>query len=199
MPLSPSVERKHLHRRAIQIDGYEREDGLFDIEAHLRDTKSEAFETEHRGRVEPGGPVHDMWVRLTVNDGMEIVAAEACTDHGPYSVCPGGAASYARLVGLRIRPGFLKEANARMAGPAGCTHLREMLQEIATTALQTLWSVKQRRRAAAGRRQDDEGEVRMLDTCHAYAADGPVARQRWPHLYTGARTGELASEASRFG
>lgn len=200
MPLSPSVERKPSHRRAIQIDGYERADGLFDIEAHLRDTKSDVFETDHRGRLPPGQPLHDMWVRLTVDERMEIVAAEACTDSGPYATCPGGAASYAKLVGLRIRSGFLREANARMAGPAGCTHLREMLQEIATTALQTIWSIRSRRRAAAGERQDDDGAARMLDTCHAYAADGPVVRQRWPQHYTGeARAEPLAAEASRAG
>ena len=199
MPLSPSVERKHLHRRAIRIDGYERADGLFDIEAHLADTKSHVFETEHRGTVMPGEPLHGMWVRLTVNDRMVIVAAEACTDHGPYAICPGGAASYGKLVGLRIRSGFLREANARMAGPAGCTHLREMLQEIATTALQTIWSVRTQRRAASGERESDDGAARMLDTCHAYAADGPVVRQRWPHLYTGERAEALSAAPSRAG
>ncbi len=198
MPLSPSVERKPLHRRSIEIFGYERADGLFDIEAQLRDTKTHAFETEHRGTVAPGEPLHGMWVRLTVDERMEIVAAEACTDHGPYSVCPGGAASYGRLVGLRIRSGFLREANARMAGPAGCTHLREMLQEIATTALQTIWSVRSRRRKAAGQPEDD-GAARMLNTCHAYAADGPVVRERWPHLYTGEAATALAAEVSRAG
>ncbi len=197
MPLSPSVERTPLHRRAIQIDGYARADGLYDIEAQLLDTKAHEFVTEHRGRLAPGAPLHGMWVRLTVDERMEIVAAEACTDHGPYATCPGGAESYGRLVGLRIRSGFLREANARMAGPAGCTHLREMLQEIATTALQTIWSVRSQRRAAAGQ-QDDDGAARMLDTCHAYAADGPVVRARWPHLYTGGRAA-LSAEVSRTG
>ena len=150
MPLSPSVERNHLHTRDIRIKGYERTDGLFDIEAHLTDTKSYGFDTDHHRHIAPGEPLHGMWVRLTVDDRMLIVGAEACTDHGPYETCPGGAASYGRLVGLRIQPGFLKEANARMAGPAGCTHLREMLQEIATTALQTMWPAQARRRAEAG-------------------------------------------------
>ena len=34
MPLSPPVEREALHRRAIELNGYRRTDGLFDIEAH---------------------------------------------------------------------------------------------------------------------------------------------------------------------
>ena len=142
-----------------------------------------------------------MWVRLTVDDRMTIVAAEACTDHGPYTTCAGGGLSYARLVGLRIQSGFLREANARMAGPAGCTHLREMLQEIATTALQTMWPVRARRsrateadKEATERRADADGSSRMLNTCIAYASNGPVVQQRWPHLYTGPiATGPIAT------
>jgi hypothetical protein len=187
MPLSPAASRKKLHTRAITIEGYEREDGQFDVEAHLRDTKTYAFDNEHRGIVRPGQPLHDMRVRLTFDERMTITAAEAVTDTGPYDACPAAAASYANLVGLRIRPGFLREANARMAGPAGCTHLREMLQEIATTALQTVWAIRAERaaeaRAAEGRPADDGS--RQINTCLAYAADGEVVRQRWPAHYTG--------------
>ena len=196
MPLSPSTPRTQLHTRDIQIKGYEREDGLFDIEAQLTDTKTYGFDNEHRGFVEPGRPLHGMWVRLTVNDRMVIVAAEAVTDHGPYHSCGGGALSYANLVGLRIQAGFLREANARMRGPAGCTHLREMLQEIATTALQTMWPVRERRaeaaRAAARaagaampERDEADGSARLLDTCYAYASDGQVVQERWPQHFTG--------------
>ncbi len=193
MPLSPPAARTKLHTRTIVIDGYEREDGLFDVEAHLTDVKTFHFETDVRGQLEPGTPLHDMFVRLTFDDRMTIVAAEAVTEQGPYANCGGGAASYANLVGLRIRPGFLREANARMAGPAGCTHLREMLQEIATTAFQTMWPARARRRdsetpeAAAARAQANEERDahRMINTCHAYAADGAVVKARWPNHFTG--------------
>ena len=39
MPLSPTVEREELHHRNISMKVYRRKDGLFDVEAHLRDTK----------------------------------------------------------------------------------------------------------------------------------------------------------------
>ncbi len=193
MPLSPAAARTKLHTRTIVIDGYERADGMFDVEAHLTDVKTFSFETDIRGPVPPGEALHDMFVRLTFDDRMTIVAAEAVTEKGPYRNCGGGAASYANLVGLRIRPGFLREANARMAGPHGCTHLREMLQEIATTALQTMWPARARRsameteaEAAARAKVNEERDAhRMINTCHAYAADGAVVQERWPHHYTG--------------
>lgn len=192
MPLSPPAARTKLHTRTIVIDGYEREDGNFDVEAHLTDTKTFSLNSDVRGEVPPGEPLHDMFVRLTFDPRMTILAAEAVTETGPYAICGGGAASYANLVGLRIRPGFLREANSRMAGPNGCTHLREMLQEIATTALQTMWPTRARRQAgtaeeAAAREKADDARdaARMLNTCHAYSAEREVVEQRWPHLYTG--------------
>ena len=60
MPLSKPALRKHLHNRNIECKGYEREDGLWDIEAHLVDTKTYSFENHDRGTVASGKPVHDM-------------------------------------------------------------------------------------------------------------------------------------------
>ncbi len=192
MPLSPPAARTKLHTRTIVIDGYERDDGNFDVEAHLTDTKTFGFDSGIRGHVQPGEPLHNMFVRLTFDPRMTILAAEAVTEAGPYPICGGGAASYANLVGLRIRPGFLREANSRMAGPNGCTHLREMLQEIATTALQTMWPARSRLRAetkeeaeAREKANDARDAARMLNTCHAYSAEREVVEQRWPHLFTG--------------
>lgn len=196
MPLSPPAARTKLHTRRIVIEGYEREDGLFEVEAHLVDTKSFGFDNDSGAHLAAGQPLHDMRVRLTYDARMTILAAEACTDTGPYAGCQGGPAAWQAIVGMRIKAGFLREASARMAGPKSCTHQREMLQEIATTALQTMWPAKARRdRAAAAAdpaamerlREKERGEDRvMIDTCVAYAADGEEVRRRWPDRYTGA-------------
>lgn len=184
MPLSEPVAREHLHQRAIKIDGYRRGDGLFDIEAHLTDQRDYGFDSLDRGFVAPGENLHEMWVRLTVDEDMRIIASEAVTDHGPFGICPGGAATMPRLAGMVIGKGFLKEAYARLGGTEGCTHLRELLQQIATTAFQTLWPVRSRRVAATGS-PDEAGATRLLGTCFAFASDGPVVRRRWPDRYTG--------------
>lgn len=198
MPLSEPVQRDLLHQRDIQVWGYHRSDGLYDIEGRLTDTKPYAMDNEEGGLLAPGEPLHGMWMRLTIDEGLTIVASEACTDFGPYATCPGGAASYARLVGLTIKAGFLRAANERIGGAAGCTHIREMLQQMATTAFQTMWPVRSRREAEARRRRhaagqptragrspDADGSARLVNTCYAYASDGAVVRERWPHLYSG--------------
>jgi hypothetical protein len=202
LPLSPPAARQPMHTRRIHLEGFMRDDGLMDVEARLVDTKPYAFETIDRGAITPGTPLHEMHVRITFDAAMTILAAEAVTEHGPFFSCGDGAASFARLVGLTIRPGFLKAANAPLAGVQGCTHIREMLQQIATVAMQTMWPVRSRQEAAAAAAARDrardrggppaaadltgaDGSARLINTCHAYSDAGPVVQRRWPHLYTG--------------
>jgi hypothetical protein len=188
MPLPSPAPREPLHRRAIDIRGYRREDGLFDIEAHLVDTKSYPFLNDDRGTIEPGEALHGMWLRLTVREDMEIVACEAASDFTPYAVCPQAAPNFARLAGLRIGPGFNRAVQERVGGVEGCTHLRELLGQMATVAYQTLYPLRARKeREEAARIVAAGGAVErkrpaMLGSCLAYAADSPVALARWPWL-----------------
>ncbi len=185
MPLSEASPRSPMHTRTIRLDGFQRDDGLYDIEAELTDTKSYAFDTHERA-VPPGTPLHNMQARLTVNDDLEIFAAEAVTNFGPFSICGGGAPSFGNLVGLTIRPGFLKAANQRLAGTISCTHLRELLQQMATVAFQTTYPVRSRKLAA-----QPETPPRLLNTCYAYDTNGPVVAHRWPQFYTGMTEGSM--------
>src|SRR3954470_16896401 len=107
MPLPVSaVERELRHTRRVRYEGYKRADGLWDIEAHLTDIKNHDFNLK-TGVRRAGQPVHSMWVRLTIDRRMNIVAALASSDAVPY---PGGcetiAPAYAQLVGLSLVKDF---------------------------------------------------------------------------------------------
>ena len=190
MALSKPSGRELMHEREIIIRGYRRADGLFDIEAHLTDTKSYSFPAAERGEIAAGEPLHEMWVRLTVDEDMVIRACEAVTDRGPYAICPDAAPNFARLAGLKIGSGFLKAAAGRVGGVAGCTHLRELLQQLGTVAFQTLYPVRARKEEAAG--QAAGSAPRLLNSCYAYAETSPVVRRRWPEFY---RAPEDAAQA----
>lgn len=179
MPLSDAAPRRHLHTRAITLKGYQRDDGQFDVEAEITDTKTYDFSTDDR-LVATGTPLHHMRARLTVNPDMVITKAEAVTEAGPFAICGGGAETFTRLEGLTIKAGFLKAANERIGGPIGCTHLRELLQQMATVAFQTTFPVRAERD-----QRDPAARPRLLDTCHAYASDGPLVERRWPQFFTG--------------
>ena len=187
MPLSEPAEREELHARDIAIRGYVRADGLIDVEAHMTDIKSYAFANRDRGTIAPGEPLHGMWLRMTVDPSLRIAACEASMEYTPYAICPGVAPNFARLAGLSIKPGFLREAGLRVGGTQGCTHLRELLQQVATVAFQTLHSVRTRDSAAD---TAPKGMSALMNTCHAYASDGELVRERWPGLYTGAGPSE---------
>ncbi|MDB5415616.1 MAG: hypothetical protein JWR10_3951 [Rubritepida sp.] len=156
---------------------------MIDVEAHLTDTKTYSFPSEHRGEVMPGNPVHGMWVRMTVDQDMLIVACEAVSDHTPFSVCTGATPAFANLAGLTIGAGFNRAVNERVGGVLGCTHLREVLAQMATVAFQTMWPIR-RRQQKEQHRAEASGAPRkrppLLGTCHAYAPNSPVVRQRWP-------------------
>lgn len=187
MPLStPSVSRRHYHTRRIESFGYHRDDGLWDIEAHMTDTKTYGFDSTARGHVPAGEPVHDMWLRVTIDDDLLIHGVEAATDDAPYDICGDITPSYEKLIGVRIGPGFRKSIRSRLGSTAGCTHLSELLNVIATVAYQTAYASREKARADAGlppETRDPSRRPGHLNTCHALATDGPVVQAHWPQFH----------------
>jgi hypothetical protein len=179
MPLSAPAPRQHIHTRQVECRGYRRDDGLWDIEGHLTDVKTYGFESEFRGEVAPGMPIHDMWLRLTVDDALQIHAVEAVTAASPYEVCPAVTPNFQRLVGLKIRPGFNSRVKELLGGVEGCTHLVELLGPLATTAFQTIFPWKHRYAPQSVERPKGK-RPRLLDTCHAFKSDGEIAQRLWP-------------------
>lgn len=175
MPLSKPALRKHLHTRQVICQGFQREDGLWDIEGQMTDTKTYDFPNEDRGgKVRAGEAVHHMLVRVTINDALVIQDAEVAMDYTPFALCPAIAPSFKGLAGMTLGPGFKKNLMAKFGGTLGCTHIVELMGPIATTAFQTL-SVKGPR-AKGGERPS------VIDRCHAFAADGPVVARLWPQF-----------------
>lgn len=204
MPLSPPVERQHIHTRKVTCTGYRRADGLWDIEGHITDEKTYPFENPYRGRLEPGDFIHQMWVRLTVDDTLTVQAVEAVTDHSPFPVCPAITPNFQRLIGLRIAAGWTAAVKERLSGIQGCTHLVELLGPVATTAFQTIMPLlnkeqEERRKAAeaAGAPKQAPKRPPLLNTCHAFRSDGPVVKAAWPDFYTGPDKEAAGTESRR--
>jgi hypothetical protein len=179
MPLSALTGRKKIHRRSIECHGYQREDGLWDIEGHLTDTKTYSFKNRDRGNIAPGEPIHEMWLRLTVDDELLIHAVEAATDWGPFTICPAITEQFKSLEGLRIGPGWRRQVKELVGGVNGCTHLVELIGPVATTAFQTIYSSKSRR----DDNQGNEKKPHFIDSCHALASNSEVVKIHWPRFY----------------
>ena len=182
MPLPVPAPRTLKHTRAVECKGYEREDGLWDIEGHLVDTKTYVHTRRDGGNErQPGEPVHHMWLRLTVDLDLKIHDVEAVTDSGPYATCGNITVNFKKLVGITIGPGWRKKTLELLGGIKGCTHLVELLMPLGTTAFQ-----------ATGRARDAHNAGKpltrrpyQLNACHVYKDDSEAVRERWPQHYTG--------------
>ena len=180
MPLSPTVSRKQVHTREIKCIGYEREDGLWDIEGSIVDTKTYSFDNDDRGVVASGTPVHDMLVRLTINEDMIVQHAEASTVAAPFSICPNATNSVERLKGLKISSGWTKSVRDKIGGIAGCTHITQLITgPLATTAYQTIIPLKN----SLHKNKNPTRRPAIIDTCCGWSAKGPVVKRVWPKYY----------------
>src|SRR4029079_3316114 len=97
-------------------------------------------------------PLHEMWLRLTVDDELNVVGVEASTVWGPYHMCGDLTPNFQVLKGLAIKAGWTQKTRELLGGTRGCTHLLELLGPMATTAFQTIYPLRARRgRAPTGR------------------------------------------------
>lgn len=186
MALPAAAPRKPLHTRSIVCDGYRREDGDFDIEARILDVKAYAYTEPFRGRREPGDPVHEMWVRLTVSPSMTVRGIEVDMPQTPYGTCQGARAAFQKLVGASIGPGWRKAVNEAVGGVSGCTHVRELLFPMATVAFQTIggWSSDESENTVRAQATEQpvqrKGKPYFLDGCISWASDGEIVAQLHP-------------------
>jgi hypothetical protein len=185
MPLPSASARKLVHTRIIDCRGYEREDGLFDIEGHLTDTKAFHWvRRESKVGLPAGEPVHDMWIRITVDLDMRIQEAVAVTDASPYRACGSITPNFSALKGVIIQRGWTKDLRAKIGGAAGCTHLWELLGRVATVALQSTVTARDTLKPLG------PGQIPyQFNSCHMYTADSPATLERWPHMYRGPAAG----------
>lgn len=181
MALSEPVAREEMHTRRLQIKAYQRHDGLWDIEGHLIDEKPFFYDMPESPR-EAGEPIHDMRLRLTIDNEMVVHGAEATMDRGAYLMCQDITPNFGRLEGLKIGPGWNRHVRERLGGVHGCTHLREMLAQFATTAMQALWTAEEE---AAEVLQTGSAPAGVIGSCHTYRADSPMVKLRYPGDYAG--------------
>jgi hypothetical protein len=180
MPLSsPNSHRTLKHTRAVTVAAFLREDGLWDLDAHITDIKT--ADSRLASGVRPAGsPMHDLSLRVTINTDMTIVDASAASDAVPYpGFCDTIAPDYQMLVGLNLLRGFRLGLKDRLSGIAGCTHLTELAQILPTAAVQAFAGEVIATRDGA----DDEVNVEkpfQLDRCHALRTDGPAVAQYYP-------------------
>ena len=179
MPLSSPVARERLHLRRVSYEGFRRDDGLFDIEAHITDHKDRDYKLA-MGPRSKDIPVHNMWARVTIDRRFEVIDIEAVTDEMPYpGQCNRIGPEYKKLIGSNLLKGFRKSIADNMGGVKGCTHLSELLGYLPTAAVQTFAGIKNEAETVDGKKPF------QLDSCHALATNTETVRVYYPKWFAG--------------
>lgn len=174
-----SPERQLKHRRNIDVQVYSRGNGLWEVDARITDARPRDTQMSF-GLLPAGQPIHDMLLRLVVDERFNIVEAGAQTTAMPYrGECNSYGDLYSRLVGLNLMKGFRHAVKERLGGVKGCTHITELGQVLPTAVVQAFAGV------VLDTRGEHEGSQQpfQIDRCHALRSDGPVVRNFYPRWY----------------
>ncbi len=186
MPLPAPVPRTHLHTRAVTYRGYLRADGLWEIEGELSDTKTYTFERSAQGPMQPGTPIHGMAIRVAVDDTMTIREIASSMDDTPFGECQQGNEPLQGMVGATMGPGWRQAIERALGGVRGCTHLRELLFNMATAAYQTVFPYQEHQRRQAGIHPGQSTEPPYhLGRCIAWDFNGAVVQRNYPQFAGG--------------
>jgi hypothetical protein len=174
---APSRQLKHTRRIDVQV--YARGNGQWEVDAVLTDVKTRDAPLGHTVRP-AGAPIHDMLLRLVIDERLNILESGALTRAMPYpGQCDDYGDVYGQLAGLNLLKGFRQQVMHRLGGVVGCTHLTELSQVLPTAVVQ----------AFAGEVIDTRGDNPasdqpfQIDRCHALRADGPAVQTFYPRWY----------------
>ena len=79
-----------------------------------------------------------MWLRVTIDRQLVVHAIEAAMDAHPLQDCPQARPACRGMVGAATARGWRQAIAQHMGGVASCTHLRELLFNMATLCLPDL-------------------------------------------------------------
>ena len=172
-------ERQLKHRRSIDVQIYARGNGLWEVDAHITDVRTRETRMA-TGMLAAGEPIHDMLVRLVVDESFNVVEAGAQTLAMPYpGQCDAFGEVYGRLVGLNLMRGFRQAVRERLGGVQGCTHINELTQVLPTAVVQAFAGEVIDTR---GDREDSQQPF-QIDRCRALRADGSTVKTYYPRWY----------------
>jgi hypothetical protein len=167
-------KKERVHSRTITVNSYEIDDSSLLVEGDLVDERFFPSYYYSRNEFLDPGIVHDIRVEMRVSlPALEILEARATMRKIPIGECLGVEASAARVVGLRIRPGFSRDLKDRLGGIAGCLHMTTLIYHMGAAAVQGMWAVLSRKREGGATKSMDYDPGILKNSCWLWREDGP--------------------------
>lgn len=160
--------------RDVSYRSFQRSDGLWDIEGELVDRKHQDIFLHGERKIAAHSPIHHMLIRATIDNRLEIHAIEAVIERHPLDECPEAAQSLQKMVGQRMSRGWRKAIADNLGGVGSCTHLRELLFNMATAAHQTMHGAFQS--------EDESKPPAYLGQCLGWDFEGPAVAIYYPQF-----------------
>ncbi len=172
-----------MHTRSVEYRGFQREDGLWDIEGELKDTKPYRFVIPEERTWEPEEAIHHMLIRVTIDDAMVIRDIVVDMDSFPHETCPQAIPPMQRFIGETLGRGWRQTIQRHLGGIQGCTHMRELLFNLATAAFQS--------KSGSFQPADPQLPPSFLGQCLTWDFSGPVVERLYPVFFQGDRKARL--------
>ncbi|MGI4815599.1 MAG: DUF2889 domain-containing protein [Janthinobacterium lividum] len=183
MTLPVAAPRRQVHTRQVVFSGFLRDDGLWDIEAELRDTKPYASQDRERGMLEPGQPFHLMRARLSVDNDFIVHALNFEMAEVPFQYCESADPDFSSMIGMSVGRGWKQALDARIGGNKGCAHLRELMYGLSTAAFQTISPYREQFMPELGAPVSPRtGAPFFLDGCYTWKRSSPVVMTYYPEF-----------------
>lgn len=184
MSLPPAAPQRQLkHRRQIDVQVFARGDGLWEVDATLTDVKTRSIQLVTGEQRPAGTPIHEMLLRLVVDERLDVRQAGSETRWMPYDgLCSEHGDAYARLVGLNLLKDFRRQLRERLGGVLGCTHITELAQVLPTAVVQAFAGEVIDTRGTG----DNASQPFQIDRCHALSSSGEAVRLHYPRWYRAA-------------
>ncbi len=176
-------KRVLLHQRSIKLNGFLIDDELYELEAELLDTKNYDVSNFDRGNIKAGEPIHKMKIVLTVDKEMYVKKAMANTLFSPFKICNRANDNFKMIEGLQIKHGWRKNINEIIGNIKGCTHIRELLNSLATVAFQTINSHNSKKNSKDKKNNNSNTKPSLLSSCYAFRPKSEVVKRLWPGWY----------------
>ncbi len=171
--LKQMIAGSAVHSRMIDMKTYPVNDDSVIVEGRLRDQRYQtAFDLS--GEQKPAGPIHQMDIRLLIQiSSMEILDAEAELICVPHAQCEETLDSINRVIGLKIKAGFVKRVLQEMGGVKGCSHLTHLLTVMSQEVFQGIIVIQRKEMKIPPKELGEiDGLENLLDSCKMWGRDG---------------------------
>jgi hypothetical protein len=141
MPLpQPSSRRVLRHTRAVIVEVFARDDGSWNLDAHIIDVKTRNAKLAS-GIHLTGQSVHRLNLRVTIDTQLTIVDAEASSNVLSYrDYCDTIGPACKKHIGPNLMKGLRQPLTDRLSGTKGRTHLTGLALALPTNAIQAFAS-----------------------------------------------------------